>query len=801
MKTKVAFFLVIALTFFLQTAAFSSVRIGMEMNPNPVQPGQALNIILTVANEDAAAGTGELTLALVYPSNMNTVYTSEITTGGASNRVTTLSGKSYCISGDQLLWTLGSLPPGGGVSVTLPPDVSNGIEDGTLIQFDAKVLVDDVQQAEISKTLQVESDPFFELNIDEATDPVTTDGLLAYVCTYGNISSKASNVKLAFPIPTGTSFVSATGGGTESAGEVTWDLGSLASGEGGRQKVIVQVNASEGNLLEVMDASLSGMDSGFISHESLAGCITRVEDSDLPNLAIDIDSIPVQPGEQLDVELTVSNPGNETLSNVELYLSYPSGMGTLYTSEISTGGDANTVTTWSGKHYCLSGDLVLWSLGNLPPGVGVSVTLPPDVSNDTADGALIQFEAQVYVDGVQKIKKSKTTQIQSDPFFELTIDEATDPVITDGFLKYVLTYGNTSSNASNVQLVFPLPAGTSFLSATGGGTESAGEVTWDLGSLSSGEGGQQQVFVQVNASEGDLLEVMDASLSGMDAGFIFHEVFTGRITRVRDADLPNLAIDVNSIPVQASEQLDIELTVSNLGSDTLSNVALYLSYPSHMGTLYTSEITTGGDANTVTTWSGNTYCVSGDRLVWSLGNLPPGVGVTVTLPPDVSGDTADGTLVQFEAQVSVDGVQQTAISKTAFVGSNFNIPSFIEGSDPQYLVLSDDTPITLTSGSFNYVYGCHGANNISIESGTIASLIHFPGSNTITVQSNSSLFIVSRSGATVTFEGFDGTILVIPVTVTAQSIVFNDKNFELKIDSGAVMLGSQIVLKEGSALD
>lgn len=113
------------------------------------------------------------------------------------------------------------------------------------------------------------------------------------------------------------------------------------------------------------------------------------------------------------------------------------------------------------------------------------------------------------------------------------------------------------------------------------------------------------------------------------------------------------------------------------------------------------------------------------------------------------------------------------------------------GNPSSSLVLTNSSPVTVPSGSFFQIYGCAGVNNVTIEAGADAKLVNMPGNNIITIQSDSNLFTVSRSGATVTFEGTDGTMLKMPATKTAQIIVFNDKNLTLKIYEGSVMLGTQ----------
>lgn len=108
------------------------------------------------------------------------------------------------------------------------------------------------------------------------------------------------------------------------------------------------------------------------------------------------------------------------------------------------------------------------------------------------------------------------------------------------------------------------------------------------------------------------------------------------------------------------------------------------------------------------------------------------------------------------------------------------------------LVLTNTSPdATISAGSNTGVYGTSGANSITLESGAQAELLNFPGSNTITIEADSSIFTISRSGATVTFEGTDGTVLKMPATTISQSIVFDNGSLDLVINGGAVLLGEQ----------
>lgn len=69
-------------------------------------------------------------------------------------------------------------------------------------------------------------------------------------------------------------------------------------------------------------------------------------------------------------------------------------------------------------------------------------------------------------------------------------------------ITYTITYGNSGGTAAaNVVLRDPLPTGTTFVSATGGGTLAGDDVTWNVGALNAGVTGQTVQFtVRIGAS-------------------------------------------------------------------------------------------------------------------------------------------------------------------------------------------------------------------------------------------------------------------------------------------------------------
>ena len=82
----------------------------------------------------------------------------------------------------------------------------------------------------------------------------------------------------------------------------------------------------------------------------------------------------------------------------------------------------------------------------------------------------------------------------------LTKTDSVDPVTAGNNLTYTLTATNAGpSVAHNVSITDAVPAGTSFVSASGGGTLAAGTVTWSIGDLAPGANVSRTLTVHVNA--------------------------------------------------------------------------------------------------------------------------------------------------------------------------------------------------------------------------------------------------------------------------------------------------------------
>ena len=99
--------------------------------------------------------------------------------------------------------------------------------------------------------------------------------------------------------------------------------------------------------------------------------------------------------------------------------------------------------------------------------------------------------------------------ISGAPLLTVTKIGHPNPVSAGEELTYTIQYANVGNvPAEDVVLTDMLPDDVTFLSATGGGKEEQGIISWNIGTLAAGESGVVEVKVKVNdnLNQGDTIE-------------------------------------------------------------------------------------------------------------------------------------------------------------------------------------------------------------------------------------------------------------------------------------------------------
>ena len=556
--------------------AGTTLKLAIEVDPDPVEPGETLELRARISNTSSSP-TGTLTLRMHYP---DLLYQFPVITGGA-----TCPG-GQCGPTELLTWNLAALPAHGSHTVSVATFVNGDAPTGSLIPFELELIENGGATAAAGHTVEVETARPLELTIDPVPDPVAPGGQLVYDLGFTNKGAAvATAAELRLPLPAGITFVSATGGGIVSGGDVVWNLGSIPASNGGKRRATVMVGGGlpDGALIIVDAASLTATVNAQ-TRQSRATVVSRVQAGATLKLAIEVDPDPVEPGEMLELRARISNTSSSPTGTLTLRMHYPD---LLYQFPVITGG----AVCPGGQ--CGATELLTWNLAALPAHGSHTVSMATLVNGNAPTGSLIPFELELLENGGATAAAGHTVEVETTRPLELTIDPAPDPVAPGGQLVYDLGFTNKGAAvATAAELRLPLPAGTTFVSATDGGTLSGGDVVWNLGSIPISTGAKRRATVTVDGGlpDGALLVVDAASVTATISAQT-QQSRAMAMTRVEAATTLELALEVDPDPVEPGQLLDLRARISNTSNSATGALTLRLHYPD---LLYQFPVATGG---------------------------------------------------------------------------------------------------------------------------------------------------------------------------------------------------------------
>jgi hypothetical protein len=606
------------------TQANAALQLDASVNPQPARPGEMLDVEFTITNTDAVQRTG-VVLTVVYPTNLTALQSGVEFLGTCP--------PSFCDPGETVTFNIGTIAAGRSVTVDMPPFVTAAAPNGTVITFNPHVADGSGGSDDASVSTTVIADTHYDIALRDSADPVVSGAEVTYKITFGyreEALALADNT-LRFPIPAGTSFVSATGGGSFAGGAVEWDLGFMTPGDGGSREVTVHVDAADNTVLH---STAQIFNSAAPTDQATADALTVVDANAPLSIDVDANSDPARPGELLNVQLVVTNHDAISRINLTLRVRYPDGLNSTATSQINGASCSPS--------FCDPGNQVVFAIPTLGAGQSLTLELPPFVFASTPDGTLINFFAMLTDTAGGNASGIDSVRVRTLPNYDLSIGDNADPVQPGALLTYKLTYGyrNEAPTIAASIMRFRLPAGTSFVSASDGGSFANGAVTWDAGVLNPGDGGTREAVVQVNAATASVLQ---ASAEIYDTADPIEQAGAEALTVVRTGPPITVDIDANPDPARPSELMNLLAIVTN--HDAVARaLTLRVRYPDGMTSISTGEVF--GISCTPS------FCDPQDIISWNLGSIAAGASTVVEFPAIVAAAAVDGQLLNFYATLN-----------------------------------------------------------------------------------------------------------------------------------------------------
>ena len=460
----------------------NALSLALEEDKDAVAPGAALTYTLTYANGSAASITGT-TLALPLPPNSSFVSAS----GGGT------------LTGNTVQWALGTLQTSESGRQQVVVTVGAGLPNGSILQVDAAQLAGTSattgqELARATAATRVRATSALGLAIEMDSDPLRSNETVRAKLTVTNLSGGTLlGAQLQARLPTdavnSVATMLLTGGATCEGGVctrselVTWNLGTLAAGEGTTVMLPITIsNGTPSGTLVTLEAAV--LADGVLP--ALASHTVVVDNDNALSLVLAEDQDAVAPGATLTYTLTYANRSSASITGTTLALPLPPSL------SFVSATDGGTV----------SGNTVQWTLATLPALSSGSVQVVGTVSSTASNGEILVVDAARMAGtsattGPELARATAATRVDSSIPLGLQVSLSPSPVAMNQTVIATMTVTNTSgAGLLGVVLQARFPTdnvnSASQSTLTGGGTCPGGVctrsefATWNIGALAAG---------------------------------------------------------------------------------------------------------------------------------------------------------------------------------------------------------------------------------------------------------------------------------------------------------------------------
>ena len=203
------------------------------------------------AYQATADGSTPLVYTLRYANDSSVAVANAGIVDTLPTGVTYVSCTGGCsVAGGQVTWALGTLAGGASGSVQLTVTVNSGYPTSSLTNSATLAGLDPsgnpVSQsasATVSVPVSGATAPAFAFTKAASAAQVAPGANVVWTLAYTNYGNASANgVTISDPLPAGFTYVSSTGGGVQSGGTVTWNIGTVAAGGSGSVTVTARAD-------------------------------------------------------------------------------------------------------------------------------------------------------------------------------------------------------------------------------------------------------------------------------------------------------------------------------------------------------------------------------------------------------------------------------------------------------------------------------------------------------------------------------------------------------------------------------
>ena len=464
-------------------------------------------------------------------------------------------------SGSTVTWSLGDIPPGESVAVTMVLSANNV---GEQLNTATAVSVEGISGQDTSLTSVIPGS--LQLAKSAPAETVSGDDVTYEITVTNDGAGALTNIVLSDTLPLGLTYVSSSPEASVGAdGTVSWLIESLDS----EATAMVSLVATTGDPGEVVNTASVQSDEGA---SASAEATTLVTQSDLA-ITKTVDNGAPLLGLQSVFTISVTNNGDATATNVAVVDPLPIEFQNVTAEpEASLGGDGS----------------LQWTIAAIEPGGTANITVN---ATSTTGGPITNT--------VSATERSSTVTAEAsvnvlEPSVSLA-KAGGAALYVDGERTYTISATNTgTANLTDVTITDNIPAEMSYVSSDNGGQEADGVVTWSIGDLAVGSTVDVNVTLR-GESVGTVINTANVtSAEGATADAVLN-------IQILSAAAAHLSIIDGVDPMGVGEQGSYTVVITNQSDDSpMSNVRLTVTIPAQFNIVTAEGGTISGGTVTYT---------------------------------------------------------------------------------------------------------------------------------------------------------------------------------------------------------